>query len=75
LSRRAQINLDLAWAQAQRKHDAEATLHLLDAERVAPEAIRHNVIAQELVRELLARGKKTQTRSLVDMAKRAGLLN
>lgn len=75
LSRRAQIQLDLAWAQAQRKRDAEATLHLLDAERVAPEAIRHNVIAQELVRELLARGKKTQTRSLVDLAKRAGLLN
>ena len=75
LSRRAQMNLDLAWAQAQRKRDAEATLHLLDAERVAPEAIRHNVIAQELVRELLARGKKTQTRSLVDLAKRAGLLN
>jgi integrase len=41
LSRRAQIQLDLAWAQAQRKRDAEATLHLLDAERVAPEAIRH----------------------------------
>ena len=32
LSRRAQVQLDLAWAQAQRKRDAEATLHLLHAE-------------------------------------------
>jgi transcriptional regulator with XRE-family HTH domain len=74
-SRRAQVQLDLAWAQAQRKRDAEATLHLLDAERVAPEVIRHNVIAQELVREMLARGRKAQTRSLTDLATRAGLLH
>jgi hypothetical protein len=33
------------------------------------------VIAQELVRELLAMGNKTQTCSLVDLATRAGLLN
>ena len=33
LGRRAQIQLDLAWAQSQRKRDAEAALHLLDAER------------------------------------------
>jgi hypothetical protein len=31
-SRRAQVYLDLAWAQAQRKRDAEATLHLLEAD-------------------------------------------
>jgi len=36
LSRRAQVNPDLAWAQAQRRRDAEATLHLLEAERIAP---------------------------------------
>jgi transcriptional regulator with XRE-family HTH domain len=74
LSRRAQVHLDLAWAQAQRKRDAEATLHLLEAERVAPEAIRHNVIAQELVREMLSRGTRAKTRSLSDLASRAGLL-
>jgi hypothetical protein len=39
--RRARIYLDLAWAQAQRKRDAEATLHLLDAECCAPEVIRY----------------------------------
>ncbi|SOD73279.1 transcriptional regulator with XRE-family HTH domain [Jatrophihabitans sp. GAS493] len=75
LSRRAQVHLDLAWAQSQRKRDAEATLHLLEAERVAPEAIRHNVIAQELVREMLSRGTRSKTRALADLAGRAGLLS
>jgi hypothetical protein len=47
---------------------------LIEAERVAPEAIRHNVIAQELVREMLARGQRSKTRSLAELAGRAGLL-
>lgn len=74
-SRRAQVHLDLAWAQSQRKRDAEATLHLLEAERIAPETIRHNVIVQELVREMLARGSRSKTRSLSALAGRAGLLS
>ena len=74
LSRRAQVNLDLAWAQAQRRRDAEATLHLLEAERIAPQVIRHNVIAQEIVREMLARGNRAQTQQLSLLARRAGLL-
>ena len=74
LSRRAQVSLDLAWAQAQRRRDAEATLHLLDAERIAPQVIRHNVIAQEIVREMLARGSRRQTMALNLLAQRAGLL-
>jgi len=74
LSRRAQVNLDLAWAQAQRRRDAEATLHLLEAERIAPQVVRHNVIAQEIVREMLARGTRRQTTALSSLAQRAGLL-
>jgi len=74
LSRRAQVSLDLAWAQAQRRRDAEATLHLLEAERIAPQVIRHNVIAQEIVREMLARGSRRQTTALSLLAQRAGLL-
>jgi hypothetical protein len=75
LSRRAQVNLDLAWAQAQRRRDAEATLHLLEAERTAPQVIGHNVMAQEVVREMLARGSKAQTAQLSLLAQRAGLLD
>ncbi|MCW2542039.1 MAG: Transcriptional regulator with XRE-family domain [Frankiales bacterium] len=75
VGRRAQVHLDLAWAHTQRKRDAEATLHLIEAETIAPESIRHNVIAQELVREMLSRGTKAKTRSLAAIAGRAGLLD
>lgn len=74
-SRRAQLSLDLAWAQTQRRRDAEATLHLLEAERVGPETVRHNVIAQELIRELLSRNAKSKTSALSDLAVRAGILH
>jgi hypothetical protein len=74
-SRRAQVNLDLAWAQAQRRRDPEATFSLLEAERIAPEVIRHNIIAQGVVRDMLARGKGSHTTALAQMARRAGLLH
>ena len=73
-SRRAQVHLDLAWAQAQRKRDAEAVLHLLEAERVAPEALRYNVIAREIVREMLTRANRGHTSALQSLATRAGVL-
>jgi transcriptional regulator with XRE-family HTH domain len=73
-SRRAQMNLDLAWAQAQRKRDAEATLHLLEAERAAPEAIRYNVMVRETIREMLSRQRRRPTSTLNDLAARAGAL-
>ena len=73
-SRRAQVHLDLAWAQAQRKRDAEAVLHLLEAERAAPEALRYNVIARETLREMLARAKRGHTSALQSLATRAGVL-
>ncbi|MGL5827199.1 MAG: hypothetical protein ACRCYU_20645 [Nocardioides sp.] len=74
-SRRAQVHLDLASAQAQRRRDAEATLHLLEAERAAPEVVRYNVVARELIREVLARSSKSGTTALSDLAVRAGVLD
>jgi transcriptional regulator with XRE-family HTH domain len=74
-SRRAQVNLALAWAQSQRRRDPEATFSLLEAERIAPEVIRHNIIAQGVVREMLARGKGSHTTALAGLARRAGLLH
>lgn len=73
-SRRAQVYLDLAWAQAQRKRDAEATLHLLEAERAAPEAIRYNAMVGDLVREMLARARRPSS-VLHDLSVRAGVLD
>jgi hypothetical protein len=73
-SRRAQVSLDLAWAQAQRKRDAEATLHLLEAERSAPEAIRYNAMVRDLLREMLARSRRPNS-VLHDLSVRAGVLD
>jgi transcriptional regulator with XRE-family HTH domain len=73
-SRRAQMNLDLAWAQAQRKRDAEATLYLLDAEQAAPEAIRYNTHVRDLLREMLARSRRPSG-TLHDLSVRAGALD
>lgn len=75
ISRRAQVHLDLAWAQAQRKRDAEATLHLVEAEQTAPEAVRYNVMVRELVRDMLHRGSRSQTTTLTQLATRAGILD
>lgn len=74
-SRRAQVHLDLAWAQAQRKRDAEAILHLMEAERTAPEAVRFNSLVRELIREMLARAGRSQTSALTDLAVRSGVLD
>lgn len=74
-SRRAQVHLDLAWAQAQRKRDADAVLHLMEAERVAPEMVRYNVMVRELIREMLARQRKSKTSALHQLAVRAGVLD
>lgn len=68
------MQLDLAWAQSQRRRDAEATLHLMEAERIAPQVVRHIVIAQEITREMLARGKQGKTTALYDLARRSGVL-
>lgn len=73
-SRRAQVHLDLAWANAQRRRDAEATLDLLAAERVAPEVIGYNVVAREIVREMLARAKGGRADALRALATRCGVL-
>lgn len=73
-SRRAQVYLDLAWAQAQRKRDAEATLHLLEAERAAPEMIRYNAMVRDLLREILARARRPNS-VMHELSVRAGVLD
>lgn len=75
LSRRAQVNLDLAWAQAQRRRDAEATLNLLAAEKAAPEAVAQNVVVREIMRTMLARAKRGNGNALQALATRSGVLD
>jgi hypothetical protein len=55
VGRRAQVHLDLAAATAMGTDGSSvAVLHLLEAERVAPEAVRANVQAGSLLLDLLA---------------------
>jgi transcriptional regulator with XRE-family HTH domain len=74
-SRRVQVNLDLAAAYTQQRSSADAVLHLLQAEHVSPESIRHNASAQQTVRELLKRTTQSTRPALHDLAVRAGVLN
>jgi transcriptional regulator with XRE-family HTH domain len=72
--RRASLHLDLATAQAQRRHDPEAVFHLIEAERIAPELLRYYVTAHVIIRDLLRRERRAQTPALRPLAARAGVL-
>lgn len=75
LSRRCQVHIDVAWANAQRRDDQAAVIHLLEAERVAAQALRYNVIVRELLREMLKRERRSATPGLRAVAQRAGVLS
>ncbi|HEU0086735.1 MAG TPA: helix-turn-helix transcriptional regulator [Pseudonocardiaceae bacterium] len=72
--RRAQIHLELGWAAAGQADDAIAVLHLLEAERVAEQAVSRNASARALLSALLARERRGVTPGLRELASRAGLL-
>ncbi len=74
LSRRAQVHVDMAWAYTQRRADAEAVVNLLEAERVAPQTLRYNVMVRELLREMLKRERRSATPGLRALSRRAGVL-
>ena len=74
LSRRAQVHIDMAWAYTQRRADAEAVVNLLEAERVAPQTLRYNVLVRELLREMLKRERRTATPGLRSLGRRADVL-
>jgi hypothetical protein len=73
--RRSAVLIDLARGYAMRRMDAAAVNTLLDAEQVAPEAVRFNVIVHELLRELLKREHRATTPQLRPLAERAGVLS
>ncbi len=74
VSRRAQIHLDLAAAFSQSgTEDAPAVLHLLEAERIAPQVIRLSGTARTLLADLLSRERSALTPGLRPLAHRAGV--
>ncbi|WP_219905536.1 hypothetical protein [Actinopolyspora mortivallis] len=73
-SRRAQVHIDTAWAYSQHREDAAVVVPLMEAERMAPQALRYNVIVRELLREMLKRERRSATPGLRPLAQRAGVL-
>jgi hypothetical protein len=71
--RRAQVGLDLAWAHACRRQDAQAVLALLDVERAAPEILRHNIYARTTISTLLGRARGSAAGHVRALAARSGL--
>jgi transcriptional regulator with XRE-family HTH domain len=73
-SRRAQVHLDLARARMRRREPADALLHLLQAEAVAPQSIRYAAATRELIEALLERRTRSTAASVDGLARRAGLM-
>jgi hypothetical protein len=71
--RRSQVHIDLAWAYGQQRNDPATVLSLLEAERVAPEVLRYNVTARELIRECLRRECRAAVPGLRGLAERTGI--
>lgn len=72
--RRSQVHLELGWASVGQGDDSLAVLHLLEAERVAQQAVSRNATARALLNTLLARERKTATPGLRALAARAGII-
>jgi transcriptional regulator with XRE-family HTH domain len=56
--RRAALHIDVARALGQQRDVGAAVLHLLEAERIAAEEVRHHVLVRELVRSFLKRERR-----------------
>jgi hypothetical protein len=49
-------------------------INLIEAERMAPQMLRYNIVAHEILRELLKRERRSSTPGLRALATRAGVL-
>ncbi|MGH4016614.1 MAG: helix-turn-helix domain-containing protein [Pseudonocardiaceae bacterium] len=72
--RRSQVHLELGWASVGQGDDSLAVLHLLEAERVAQQAVSRSATARALLTTLLARERKSATPGLRALATRAGVI-
>ncbi len=72
--RRSQVHLDIAWAYGQQRNAAATVLSLIEAERIAPEVLRYNITARELIRDCLRHERRTALPGLRPLAERAGVV-
>jgi ATP/maltotriose-dependent transcriptional regulator MalT len=74
VERRTHFLIDVARGHAHRADDPAALAMLLEAERLAPEEVRYNPIASELVTVLLRRERRAATPGLRDLSARIGVV-
>ena len=74
LGRRSQVFIEVARGYTQQRKDAAAVNMLLEAERIAPEAVRYQVIVKEMLRGLLRREHRASTPQLRPLAARVGII-
>jgi hypothetical protein len=74
VERRSHYLIDVARGHAHRADDRGALTTLLEAERLAPEEVRYNPIASELVMVLLRRERRAATPGLRDLSARIGVV-
>jgi hypothetical protein len=74
LERRTHLLIDVARGHAHRADDRAAVATLLEAEQLAPEEVRYNPIASELVMVLLRRERRAATPGLRDLSARIGVV-
>jgi transcriptional regulator with XRE-family HTH domain len=74
LERQTTFYLELARLHEQRRDDAGALIHLMNAETSGPEDLRYNLLARDLVRGLLKRARPSLAPQVRALAKRIDLL-
>jgi hypothetical protein len=74
VERRTHYLIDVARGHAHRADDPAALATLLEAERLAPQEVRYNPIASELVMVLLKRERRAATPGLRDLSARIGVV-
>jgi transcriptional regulator with XRE-family HTH domain len=74
IERRVTFFLELARCYDQRREDPAILLHLLRAEREAPEDMRYNLLARDLVRGLVKRARPSFAADARGLATRIGLV-
>jgi hypothetical protein len=74
IERRSHFLIDVARGHAYRADDATAVATLLEVERMAPEEVRYNALAGELVTTLLTRERRVATPELRALSARLGVV-
>jgi hypothetical protein len=74
VERRTHYLIDVARGYAHRANDSGALTTLLEAEQLAPQEVRYNPIASDLVMVLLKRERRAATPGLRDLSARIGVV-